>query len=715
MKKWFIYFVIVGNVSVYSQNNILDWADYYYFNEEYQLAIEYYQKQTANLSISQKQKLARAFLAKGQKENARALFKQIVNDPFAIAEDYLIYSDLLPKDSKLAREYRVKARMLPIPFQSLWEEDSLLYKIRFKDSYEHPFESLTVNSENDEFAAVLLENSRLKQKELWFVTSRKMEGEKQKLKRIRSDYPIYNLAKASIDDKLELATPEVLDLGLNTILQDGPVSYDSDKQLLYITRSSETKTDTNIIHLDIYQISYPNSEKQIAVPLNINTKGYSTLHPTFDNKNQRLFFTSNRPGGYGGFDLYVAQRNPDGSFSQPINLGKDINTTANEVFPNWIGDHLSYASNNTEGIGGLDIWIAGEVMPNRWERNLLGPPFNTETDDFCWTFYDDKGIGFFTSNRSGGSGNDDLYKFKLQPYLKGVSDRYNYFTADTLIVSDLGVQLNDEKLLNQVDPLHQLFDRIYVLDSLPREHIKWNKNGSFLYYNQNTSVQRDSFYYSIRTKYGKSDPIKVSLNQKIRDLNKFSKDIQDAFAPIYFNYDMSNLLKQYKDRLDKVVEALVKYPKLKVRINSFTDSRGNSEYNFGLSERRQQTIINYIQDKLGQKGRIEGVAYGETKVPDNTLKNYYVDAGAYGDKQNAKAIQRKLAKMGYSPLVITTDQFLYRVIASTFESRKEAEVEIRRINKQFKLKLKIEISPVNQLPESFHRTQRRVEFEVLKF
>ncbi|MGB1170508.1 MAG: OmpA family protein [Flavobacteriaceae bacterium] len=712
MRKLCIGIVLWSCVKGFSQDPSVAWGDYFFFNQNYAKAIDFYVPVRDRLALAAQQNLAQSYLALGDEKEARQLFNEIVNNPMADIQDYFRYAQLLKDNPKLAEEYRDKAAQLPIPFQSLWAEDSLLYKKRFRELRYEALHPLALNTQEAEFAATLIPGGSASQ-QLLYVTSRKMEGEKKRLRRILSKHPVYNLAQATIDSSQTTGSVSLLQLGLNTVLQDGPVAYDPETKTLYMTRSATLRDEQGVIHLELVQSDYPKKENKVPTVLSLNVAGYSTLHPSFDLKGQRLFFASDRPGGFGGYDLYVAQRLPDGRFEAPINLGKDVNTEADEVFPNWVMGQLSYASNSKEGIGGLDIWLAEEVMINRWVKTILGAPYNTIADDFGWIL--NKAFGLQSSSREGGQGDDDLYAFEATPDLTGVADEYDYFASDTLVVSALGVHHNDEALMRQQNPLHRFFRRSYELATAPQGSLKWNRNGSFLYFNPVLESTRDSFTYQIQTDYGKSDPILVLLHQKNKPISGLSKEIQTTFEPIFFNYDRADLLTQYKDRLDRVVNALKQYPKMVVRVNSYTDSRGPETYNLELSKNRHQTMIRYIDKALNQTGRVVGVAFGESKVPENNRKDYVLYGGSYGAKKFALERNEKFIQAGEASIIEKAPNGLFRVLVGTYESYQEANAARERLQSETGIVLWIDQSPVNKKPDGFHSKQRRVEFEVLNY
>ena len=153
-------------------------------------------------------------------------------------------------------------------------------------------------------------------------------------KKIVTDSPIYNLYKAEWDpNKLQAKPSEAFPIGVNSVFQDGPSSWDPRKQILYFTRSAQNVLKQKTIQLDIYSWPFGSNQKQTASPLSFNVKGYATIHPAVSSQNRRLYFASDRPGGYGGMDLYYVNMLSNGNYSFPINLGPDINSVADEIFP----------------------------------------------------------------------------------------------------------------------------------------------------------------------------------------------------------------------------------------------------------------------------------------------------------------------------------------------------------------------------------------------
>lgn len=205
--------------------------------------------------------------------------------------------------------------------------------------------------------------------------------------------------------------------GVNRYLHDGVASFDKKATTMFFSRSnSQGKNEKGVVDLKIYTAFNNGKTWSRAKELPFNDPDFSSCHPSVSPDGTRLYFASNRPGGFGGMDIYLSIL-VDGQWQAPINLGPTINTTGNELFP-VIGadDVLYFASNGHEGLGALDIFAAMKSDAQdelSWtERRNMGQPFNSESDDFGFFVNADNQTGFLTSNRVGGQGGDDIYEWQ---------------------------------------------------------------------------------------------------------------------------------------------------------------------------------------------------------------------------------------------------------------------------------------------------------------
>lgn len=216
--------------------------------------------------------------------------------------------------------------------------------------------------------------------------------------------------------------PENFSDKLNSKLHEGPLVFTKDEKTVYFTRNNynkgkKGKDKDGIISLKIYSAQKGKDDWEAVTELPFNADNATICHPTLSSDGSKMYFAADLPGGIGGLDIYVAEMT-NGVWGKPKNLGPNVNTLGNEVFP-FIHDDgsLFFASNGHEGIGGLDIfrtrYIDSEMVMDWATPENLGTPFNSSKDDFGLILDLTKTSGFFTSDRKGGKGGDDIYSVKM--------------------------------------------------------------------------------------------------------------------------------------------------------------------------------------------------------------------------------------------------------------------------------------------------------------
>ena len=639
MRKILLFtFLIFSSLNAQVKENslnekILAWGDYYFFNKKYEKAISFYLDYEGELPDKNIRNLAKAYFEIGRVDDAEKSLKTIVDSDFAEVIDYYHYTNYITNNQSLKDEYIEKALKLPIKNKMDSNENSS--EDLAKDQY--ALNNLEINTENSEFGAYYLNHPS--SPGMIFSKVQPDEYNKAFKKRFRSLYPVYNLHKSDFDEKsFKVNSSEAFPNSINSLFQEGPASWDEKSDILYFTRSSKAIGEKNIIELDIYSIKYSDINSTIAFPIPINLQGYSSMHPSVSSSDNKLYFASDRPEGFGGMDIYSSDILPDGKFGPVINLGPDINTVKDEVFPFIFNERFLFYS-STEGDGDvlnvvgdkfgntetsieegerekLDIKMAINVIENRWEIHSLNSPFNSpDNDDFSIYISNPLQFGLLASNRSDGKGDDDLYAFKFTPKIVGEDDNYKYKTNDTLAISFEGVLLNDIKKMFLNDPLTALFEKgVKIIQSTDFGYLKLNNNGSFIYKNNNPLEKVDKFTYVINSDFGFSDPIMVTLERE--DIPKLK-----PLPPIFFDFDKFTLLEKYKDRLDAVVKTLNNYPEIKIEVNSYADCRGSNEYNLKLSIKRNESVLNYIHQRIEKSERVFGEGLGEQNIESLSIKN----------------------------------------------------------------------------------------------
>lgn len=233
-----------------------------------------------------------------------------------------------------------------------------------------------------------------------------------------NDQPFLDLFVAELTPDGGLAKPQLLDGSVNTNLHEGPASASANGQELWFTRNGppsrgQSASGKPISRLGIHAANSDGDGFASVKPFMFNDPSISVAHPALSKDGNTLYFASDMPGGYGGMDLYVTTRR-GGEWSEPRNLGPTVNTARNEVFPFIAVDGtLYFASNGHPGLGGLDVFAAKSAGKGFGAPINVGAPVNSPRDDFAFIIDDANKRGFFSSNRPGGAGGDDIYAFTM--------------------------------------------------------------------------------------------------------------------------------------------------------------------------------------------------------------------------------------------------------------------------------------------------------------
>ncbi|HMX39406.1 MAG TPA: OmpA family protein [Saprospiraceae bacterium] len=541
---------------------------------------------------------------------------------------------------------------------------------------------------------------------------------------------------------------------INSKFHEASVTFSADTQTIYFTRNNylQGKTghsDEGLVKLKIYSGTLSGTdtwENLQALPF--CSDEYSTAHPSLSADGKRLFFASNKPGGYGGMDIYVSHWEND-RWGLPINLGPEVNTAGNEVFPHISPDNrLYFASNSQVGLGGLDIYFTTPKGRTAWNLPVnLGAPINSNRDDFGLVFASAGGDwGFFSSDRDGGAGRDDLYAFQKgaatvevvvsnafnKKPLAGVTlqDRRSGLTMnsgpDGRIVFDMplnectdfalsrkdfepgqgkactkglpnGGTVRVELSLQRITNNHLVGLVFDMLDGLPAEGVLVTLTNDCNKPEQTFTTGSDGRYrfklskgccYKVRAvgegyiadavegnctlDIGPDEDIRADLSlQPYRDAEGFvvktaQRDDMPLYNPVsglyetpdgqpasadfgdglvirkgvmfdngtlsmparegwtrdrdgdgflvnlYYDYDQSDFRAESLSDLEKLFSMLRDNPELQVEIASHTDNRGSAEYNASLSQRRADTVVNWLVGKGIARERLTARGYGES-------------------------------------------------------------------------------------------------------
>lgn len=459
--------------------------------------------------------------------------------------------------------------------------------------------NLNINSEYSDFGSTIYDNT------FYFASTRNQEGKKYKW----NDQPFLDLYETTFTRKDSLITFSGAKLlnasNINSDLHEASIAITNDGTTMYFTRDNVNKKNranydkegTN--HLKIYRATKVNGSWENIEELSINDDVFSTGHPALSPDNKNLYFVSDREGGIGATDIYVVTINEDGSLGEPENLGADINTEGREMFPFVAKDSTLYFSSDGHlNIGLLDIFKSNYLKTGETEVINLGAPYNSGKDDFAFFINSDSRKGFFSSNRENGKGDDDIYSFEQ-------------YTCTQMIT---GVVYNDETLSPIEGAVVQKIDATGKV----LEEQTTDASGSYSFI-----IDCDEEYTILGRKEDYKDDTKVIATNADPD-REYQADLhliplirndQIVINPIFFDFDKWNIRTDAQYELENIVDVLREHPKMVIKIESHTDSRGSNRYNRKLSDRRAKSTRDYLLSRGIAPERIESaIGYGENQL-----------------------------------------------------------------------------------------------------
>lgn len=423
-----------------------------------------------------------------------------------------------------------------------------------------------------------------------------------------------NLFSAELKADGTLGKPERFEKKINSKFNESTPVFTRDGKTMYFTRNNFLKgkrgrDDQKITLLKLYRAELINEKWTNITELPFNSDQYSAGHPALSNDEKKLYFASDMPGTLGQSDLYSVTINDDKSFGKPENLGPAINTEGRETFPFISADNqLYFTSDGRPGLGGLDVFVAAIKSDDTFTAvQNVGAPVNSKQDDFAFIINSESSKGFFSSNREGGIGNDDIYK--LTETRKLLCEQKLKATI---------VDLETSKVLEnaKVTLLDEQFKVIAEVVSQADGSYTFNVECNKKYY---VRAAKDDFEtkevpVTIIGEEGETSVV-VALEKRIKPIGVGTDLAKTLNIPIiYFDLDKSFIRKDAAFELEKILAVMKQYPKMKIDVRSHTDSRQTAQYNIALSNRRAKATIQWLTKNGIASNRLTGKGYGESQL-----------------------------------------------------------------------------------------------------
>ena len=616
MKTKFILSILFffGSFTLFSQEKKIEKADQKYNDLAYFDAISIYEKvaKKGYKSVELFERLGNCYYFNSDFETAVKWYEELFNlTPNVEPEYYYRFA----QSFKSIGEYEEANKFLALFIQKN-ENDKRAILIKNNKDYLKKIDEnsgryetfdVGVNSGYSDYGASFLGNKLIftSAREISSALNRKMESTNQAFS---------NLYQSEVKFDGTMETPAPLSNNVNSIFNEASAVFAKDGKTMYFTRNNYTnkkrgRSDNRTTFLKLYKAILVNNEWTKIEELPFNSDQYSTAHPALSPDDKILYFASDMPGTFGMSDIFKVQINDDNTFGIPENLGTTINTEGKESFPFFANDNVLYfASDGHPGLGGLDVFMSDMNKEGVFQdAENVGKPINSDQDDFAFLINDKTRIGFFSSNRKGGKGSDDIYRF--------------YETKKLTCQQLLLVRITDQQTSQSLSDAKITFfdDKFNII-----KEVYTNADGDFKFdvvcgQNYNVRASKKDFETKeIKVNIPKNNgetTCSIGLEKRII---KFAvgEDVgpKIGIKKIYFDLSKYYIRPDAALELQKVLALMNEYPGMKIDIRSHTDSRQSTKNNQILSENRAKSTMDWLikngitADRLTEKG------YGESQL-----------------------------------------------------------------------------------------------------
>jgi peptidoglycan-associated lipoprotein len=605
MKSLFLFYIIIFLAVAPESSAQKRKAEkaYEFFNAgEYFLAIDHF-KDTYSKSKDKAVKadmvymVAECYRLMNDPKNAEIWYKKAVKTSYSKPEAQFWFAESLKKNGKYqpaADEFKKYKQLVPadpradVELRSCelateWLRNPEAYKVEDLKDINSKDADFSPAYDRDDFGVIYFTSSRDD------AAGNKTHG--------ATGQNFTDIFESRLDKKGKWSMPVAVNV-LNSDFEDGTPNISSDYKDIYFTRCEAGKREQkgcSIMYSERKGDSWLEPKN-----LGIMSDSVVSAHPAISPDGLTLYFVSDVKGGFGGKDIWLVTREKSGSeWSKPVNAGPDINTSSDELFPYVRNDGTLYFSSDGHiGMGGLDIFKAKSQPDGSWLVQNLKSPINSFADDFGISFQNETEAGIFSSTRKG-KGNDELYSFEMPPLKFNVTGLVKDEKTGIAVQSSM-VQLIASDATNLQVETGTGGDFKFVLKPAVDYIFLASKNG---YLNGKEKVTTKG--------QEKSRDYMVTIL-----LTAIDKPIE--LPNIFYDFGKWDLRPESMVSLDKLVETLIDNPKITIELMSHTDSRDTEEYNLTLSQKRAQSVVDYLVSKEIDIIRLTARGYGESspKVVD---------------------------------------------------------------------------------------------------
>ncbi len=576
----------------------LDAAERDFNNEAYSSAIDRYERILSKSDTLPflANRLAESYFKIKNPTDSEFWYQKLYKKDLLTSSDLNNYAEVLKINEKYDEALRINKRnsseFTPQLIQKL-KSDSLRYEVTLSN----------INSESSDMSPSYIDGQIIfasaRRKTLFNRTNR------------RNEEPYLDLFCANVKTDGSLDTVMIYGSRINTKYHESSVTYSKSEDAIYYTTnySSVKEFDKDKINnLRIVRSKKTDKGWSEFEVLSFNNPMFSYAHPSISDDGSQLYFSSNMPNGFGETDIYVSNK-VDGKWSDPINLGKEINTKGNEMFPYLYKNKTLYFSSNAKiGLGGLDIYQSN-IKNNTYSKSQnMGYPINSSFDDFGLVFVKNRFKGFITSNRARKT-KDDIYSIKITPLApKAVDDFYVMDVKEGRI--SIAPLKNDS-----YGDAENISVSNYKTETLNGGRFEKDaKSGQFKYTCSPDFVGNDTITYNLDHDLPFIDEkCEANIIISVKSIEKeIQEELNNFLAIIYFNFDRSDIREDADSTINTIIIPFMnKYPEVKFELTAHTDALGSENYNMKLANKRAEAVISYLRSKQLDVSLIKSQVCGE--------------------------------------------------------------------------------------------------------
>jgi outer membrane protein OmpA-like peptidoglycan-associated protein/tetratricopeptide (TPR) repeat protein len=551
-------------------------GDSYYFNSEFEGAAKWYGELFAmntNIESEYYYRYAQSLRATGQVDKADKMMAEF--------------------NSKFENDTRGK----------LYKENPNYLDLIKANSGRYNIEDAGINSKYSDYGTFVYN------KKLYFTSARDT-GNFSKRKHTWTGEHFTNLYVSDVDS----AKVKKFKTSLNSKFHDATPIFTKDGKTVYFTRNNyldgkKGKNENNTTLVKLYKATLENDKWTNITALPFTSDNYSAAHPALSPDEKTLYFSSDMPGTLGQSDIFRVAINDNGAgYGSPQNLGPTINTEGKETFP-FVTDEkeIYFSSDGRPGLGGLDVYV-GEIEDDGTisEIQNIGADVNSPKDDFAYMIDPVSRKGYFSSNKAGGHGSDDIYKFLETRKLQCIQELNGIITdaESGIILPRTKVTLYENQAVKNIILSDAAGFYIFPVECGKTYNVRAEKT-DYATKEVSITIEKLSGKTSLPIALDKSK-CKVTIGD---DLGKCF-----GIKMIYFDLDKSNIRTEAAIDLEKILDVLDSHPTMKLDIRSHTDSRQTHKYNEALSNRRAKSTIDWLIKNGIDPNRLTGKGFGETQL-----------------------------------------------------------------------------------------------------